>query len=198
MLTPPQRILLRDAELLFWPAFYAPALADAFLAALAVQPEWRQQHIRMFGRALPEPRLTAHCGTAGYAYSGIALPPAPCPPVVARLQADAQAATQLPFNTALLNRYPTGAHHMGWHADAEASLGTRPAVASFSFGAARVFRIKAKNKASDEAPLALVLPHGSLLLMAPGVQENYVHALPKTTKPVGERINITFRWVNVQ
>jgi hypothetical protein len=26
------------------------------------------------------------------------------------------------------------------------------------------------------------------------LQRHYLHALPKTTKPVGERINLTFRW----
>jgi len=191
----PQRIPLQKAELLFWPAFYPPEVGDHLLEELRSQPEWRTQHIRMFGRLLEEPRLTAHCGSAPYAYSGIALPPQPCPAVVARLQADAEAATGLAFNTALLNRYLTGSHYMGWHRDAEPSLGPSPAVASFSFGGERLFKLKPRDKANSEQSLSLLLPHGSLLLMAPGIQEHYLHALPKTAKAVAERINVTFRRV---
>ena len=41
--------------------------------------------------------------------------------------------------------------------------------------------------------LAIELPHGSLLVMAGATQRHYRHALPRTTKPAGERINLTFR-----
>lgn len=34
---------------------------------------------------------------------------------------------------------------------------------------------------------------GSLLIMLPGCQEEWVHAVPKTARPVGDRINWTFR-----
>ena len=37
--------------------------------------------------------------------------------------------------------------------------------------------------------------HGSLLLMAGPTQHHYVHAVPKTARNVGERINLTFRSV---
>ena len=39
----------------------------------------------------------------------------------------------------------------------------------------------------------LVLPHGSLLCMGGATQHHWVHALPKTRLPVGERINLTLR-----
>ena len=41
--------------------------------------------------------------------------------------------------------------------------------------------------------LELALPHGSLLVMAGETQTHYQHALPRTARPVGERINLTFR-----
>jgi alkylated DNA repair dioxygenase AlkB len=41
--------------------------------------------------------------------------------------------------------------------------------------------------------LAIELPHGSLLVMRGETQRNYRHALPATAKPVGPRINLTFR-----
>jgi alkylated DNA repair dioxygenase AlkB len=44
--------------------------------------------------------------------------------------------------------------------------------------------------------LGLDLEHGSLLLMQGATQHHWLHALPKTTRPVGERINLTFRLVS--
>ena len=44
--------------------------------------------------------------------------------------------------------------------------------------------------------LALELPPGSLLVMAGETQRHYRHALPRTAKPVGPRINLTFRRVH--
>ena len=39
------------------------------------------------------------------------------------------------------------------------------------------------------------LVHGSLLLMQGPTQHHWVHAVPKTSRAVGERINLTFRYV---
>ena len=37
------------------------------------------------------------------------------------------------------------------------------------------------------------LTHGSLLIMGGTLQHFWLHSLPKTAQPVGERINLTFR-----
>ena len=80
---------------------------------------------------------------------------------------------------------------MGWHADNEAELGSQPVIASLSLGAARRFVLK--NPREPSRKLEIALPHGSLLVMGGDTQQNYRHALPRTAKPVGERINLTFR-----
>jgi len=190
----PNRFAFEKAELLFWPAFFAPTVADNFLQKLLAIQSWQQTAVRMFGRVIDEPRLTCHCGGVAYAYSGRTLPALPCPEVVAELMAYANGATGEAFNTALLNRYRGGADYMGWHADNERMLGPSPVVASFSFGATRVFKVRPKEKGS-EAGLDLLLPHGSLLVMCAGMQAHYQHALPKTKRPVSERVNVTFRKV---
>ena len=41
--------------------------------------------------------------------------------------------------------------------------------------------------------LELILEHGSLLLMQGETQTNWLHQIPKTTKHVEKRINLTFR-----
>ena len=82
---------------------------------------------------------------------------------------------------------------MGWHADDERELGREPAIASISLGATRRFKLRHRRR--RDAVSALDLGHGSLLLMAGATQHCYVHALPKTARPVAERINLTFRFV---
>lgn len=54
-------------------------------------------------------------------------------------------------------------------------------------------RGEGQSTASNDGKLALQLPHGSLLLMRGDTQRNYKHALPRTSKRVDARINLTFR-----
>ena len=82
---------------------------------------------------------------------------------------------------------------MGWHSDDEAELGPAPVVASLSLGAARRFLLRRKDDRA--AKHELTLPDNSLLVMAAGTQAHWQHALPKTRKAVGARINLTFRWI---
>ena len=72
-------------------------------------------------------------------------------------------------------------------------LGPEPVIASLSLWATRRFVLKHRREPSCR--LALELEHGSLLLMSGATQRHYRHALPRTAKPVGERINLTFRHV---
>ena len=43
--------------------------------------------------------------------------------------------------------------------------------------------------------MTIDLAHGDLLLMAGVTQHAYLHAVPKTARAVGERINLTLRLV---
>ena len=164
-------------------------------------PDWEQHSIVLFGKELPEPRLTAYYGDEGaaYTYSKKQREPVPMPNVVQALRLTAERLCGQPFNSALLNFYRDGQDSMGWHSDKEAELGPDPSVASFSFGAERWFslRLNPKENPSSEKPIKLLLEHGSLLLMGPDVQKHYQHALPKTAKgqTTGPRINVTFRHV---
>ncbi len=83
---------------------------------------------------------------------------------------------------------------MGWHSDDEPVLGATPTIASVSLGAARRFRIRRRL---DRACFDLVLEHGSLLVMSGTSQREYQHSVPKTAKPTHERINLTFRTIEV-
>ena len=67
-----------------------------------------------------------------------------------------------------------------------------PAIASVSFGAARTFILQHKR---TRQRLKVDLTDGSLLLMAGRLQENWVHGINKVTRPVGPRVNLTFRLI---
>jgi alkylated DNA repair dioxygenase AlkB len=79
---------------------------------------------------------------------------------------------------------------MGWHADDEPELGPEPLIASLNLGATRRFRIRPRGGGPS---VGVDLESGSLLLMSGRSQADYQHAVPKTRRPVGLRINLTFR-----
>ena len=91
----------------------------------------------------------------------------------------------------MLNYYRNGKDSNGWHADNEKELGLNPIIASVSFGEERVFHLK-HNSIAD-AKQKITLQHGSLLLMKGETQHFWKHQIPKTTREIGPRINLTFR-----
>jgi len=97
------------------------------------------------------------------------------------------------FNSVLLNLYRSGADSVSWHRDAEPALGPDPVIASLSLGAVR--RFKLRHRREKGLTVDLDLPPGSCLVLGPGSQRHWLHALPKTAKPVGPRLNLTFRRV---
>ena len=192
-------ILLPQADLLFDPNFLPESEASTLRAQLTAEVAWEQRAIRMFGRELPQPRLTAWYGdpAARYTYSGLTWEPRPWTSALLDLRQRVAAATGGRFNSVLLNYYRDGRDSMGWHADDEPELGPSPVIASLSLGATRRFRLRPIGpKAGALAqPLGLDLPNGSLLLMRGPTQHCWQHALPKTARPTGPRLNLTFRWV---
>jgi alkylated DNA repair dioxygenase AlkB len=65
-----------------------------------------------------------------------------------------------------------------------------PVIASISLGAGRKFQLRKKGKGTTIH--SYWLEHGSLLLMQPGCQLEYIHQLPKSSISL-PRINFTFR-----
>ena len=189
-------LLLPGADLLFDPAFLPTSEAGRLLAQLTEEVAWEQRSIRLFGQEVPQPRLTAWYGdpAARYTYSGLSWEPRPWTPALLNLRHRLEAATSARFNSVLLNHYRDGRDSMGWHSDDEPELGPAPAIASLSLGATRRFRLRPRAGLAHP-PFGLDLPHGSLLLMRGPTQQHWQHALPKTARPVGPRLNLTFRWV---
>ncbi|GAB2946573.1 alpha-ketoglutarate-dependent dioxygenase AlkB [Hymenobacter coalescens] len=190
------RLPLADVQ---WdPGFLPPAEATALLAEITASVAWRHEPIKLFGREVLQPRLTAWHGDAGtaYRYSGLRLEPQPWTPVLQELRQRVQVAANTTFNSVLLNLYRSGQDSMGWHADDEPELGPAPVIASVSLGAARRFRLRPRPGVGlAHPPLGLELPSGSLLLMQGDTQRYWQHAVPKTAQLLGPRLNLTFRYI---
>lgn len=183
------------------PAFLPGQEAHAWLERLWRELNWSQQEITLFGRRVMQPRLVAWYGDphAAYTYSGLTLQPLPWHPILAELKDRLEAATRGSFNSVLANAYRDGADSMGWHSDDEPELGSMPLIASVSLGAERRFlvRPRKRTKGVKTASRGITLGHGSLLVMRGDSQRLFQHALPRTRKPVGLRINLTYRQVEI-
>lgn len=186
-----------DADITLYRQLFPPAKSDALFVQLRHATPWTQGHIKLYGKLHAEPRLTAWYGDAGkcYSYSGLTLEPLPWTPLLLDIKARVDAAAGVTFNSVLLNLYRDGRDSNGWHQDNEPELGTNPVIASLSLGAVRRFQLRHKTR-KDVPKLELDLPHGSLLLMAGPTQHCWQHQIPKTAKPMAERINLTFRVIH--
>jgi len=179
--------------LLYDPAHLPPSEADALFALLRDTVPWEQS-----GRpGRPFPRLTAWYAAPGltYSYSGVTHHAVPWTPELLAVKQRAEAVAATAWNSLLLNLYRDGRDSIGFHADDEPELGTNPVIGSISLGAERRFVLK--HPASGEK-LEFNLPNGSLLVMGGTSQHHWRHGVPKTAKPVGPRINLTFRYVHFE
>jgi len=186
-------IVLPDADLLFVPELFDAATSERLFAELHATTAWKQDTIHMYGKRLPVPRLTAWYGErkTAYTYSHIRMDPHRWTAPLREVKAAVEAQAGVAFNSALANLYRDGQDSVAWHADDEAELGHHPVIASVSFGATRRFDLR--HVADRSLRRSFALTPGSLLVMRGPTQHHWEHRVAKTTKPVGPRINLTFR-----
>ncbi|MFV8368119.1 alpha-ketoglutarate-dependent dioxygenase AlkB family protein [Flavobacterium sp. LB2R40] len=189
----PLVLLLPDAEIIYYPQFFDKPTADIIFAELEKEVPWQQDEIRVYGKTYPQPRLTALFGNEGkpYSYSNIIMQPHPWNVLLQKLKSQVEKVADTNFTSVLLNYYRDGKDSNGWHADNEKELGINPVIASLSFGAERTFQLK--HNSEKELKKNIVLEHGSLIIMKGTTQHFWKHQIPKTTKPIAPRINLTFR-----
>ena len=115
---------LPGASLAFVPEWLGADEADALLGLLQRDLPWSVHRIRMFGREVDSPRLSAWIGDAGavYRYSGADFTPCPWSHALSVLRARLQEELGVPFNGVLANLYRDGRDAMGWHSDDEPEL----------------------------------------------------------------------------
>lgn len=184
---------LPDAEIIYFPAFLSKEEDDSLFQELLKNTPWQQDEITVYGKKHLQPRLTALYGNEGkpYSYSNITMQPHYWTLTLQKIKSLVESASDTNFTTVLLNYYRDGSDSNGWHADNEKELGANPIIASLSLGAERNFQLKHNFDTSQKKNL--ILENGSLLLMKGTTQHFWKHQVPKTTKPIGSRINLTFR-----
>ncbi|NVK03404.1 MAG: alpha-ketoglutarate-dependent dioxygenase AlkB [Flavobacteriia bacterium] len=165
---------------------------DLIFTELLENVNWKHESITLFGKEVLQPRLTAWYGDKGvdYTYSGLKNEALPWTATLLEVKQSVERLAQYSFNSVLLNLYRDGSDGMGYHSDDERELGEEPIIASLSLGEVRRFNIK--NKETGEL-ISFDLPHNSLLIMKGDFQSRWKHAVPKTKRVVGPRVNLTFR-----
>lgn len=190
----PEVLAMPDADVVFYEHLFNLEDSDRLYAELEQTIQWRQDQITVFGKTVPLPRLTAWYGEPekSYTYSGIEMHPEPWTCTLLEIKSRIEEIAGVKFNSVLLNKYRTGQDRVGWHSDDEPELGQNPVIGSVSFGETRRFVFKHKYKKELNKP-AIALTHGSFLLMKGRTQHFWQHQIPKTTKVMKPRINLTFR-----
>ena len=167
--------------------FDAPdELFDELLSAIP----WRAERRQMYDRVLAVPRLIS--------YHDLVEEPAPhvaLKQLRRRLNDIYAGELGEPFTTAGLCLYRDGDDSVAWHGD---TLGRGKSedtmVAIVSLGATRTFALRPRGGGRS---LRLKHGHGDLLVMGGSCQRTWEHAIPKTSRPVGPRVSVQFRPLNV-
>ena len=186
---------LPDASIQYFPNFFPVSEADDLLDRLIRDIKWKQNTIKMYGKENPVPRLEAWYGDQGktYTYSGITMEPSPWNDELEGIKKCIEPISRVLFNSVLINYYRDGKDRVAWHSDDERELGINPVIGSVSLGAERNFKLRHKKFKENNLKQNIALTHGSFLLMSGSTQHHWMHEIPRTAKPIGPRINLTFR-----
>ena len=190
----PQELLPFDGSAILHNRFFDESFSREAFSLLRESTPWEQPEIVMFGKKYPQAGFsTWHTDTGvSYVYSGIERVAHPMTEILHEFRRRCETAAGAKFNSVLVNLYRDGRDSVSWHSDNEAINGREPTIASVSLGATRRFDLRHRE---TKETVKVDLDDGSLLVMSGLSQQCWVHQIAKTVKPVGPRINLTFRLV---
>jgi len=192
---------LPGTGLRLWEQFFDRSESDHYFRLLKESTPWQQRTRKMYDKWVLDPRLTAwYGGPNGLEWT----------PALLAIKARVEQGSGIAFNRVLLNFYRDGGDSVAWHSDTLPADGKHHPIASVTFGETRVFKIRpkaavnsksagqltanrARNARINTSQWDIPLTHGSFLLMDATMQDLYEHHIPKTSKAIGPRINMTFR-----
>ena len=182
-----RRYLAHGAWVDYGPGWLSGA-DELFLRLRDVVP-WRAERREMYERTVDVPRLVSSYGAADE------LPDPTLTAVRAALNARYAEELGEPFVTAGLCYYRDGRDSVAWHGDRIGrGRSENTMVAIVSLGAER--RLSLRPRTGGES-IGFPVGHGDLLVMGGTCQRTWDHAVLKTAKPVGPRISVQFRPLNV-
>lgn len=185
---------LPDADMVLFENYFSNEESKKLYHNLIDHIQWRQDKIKIFGRLIDQPRLTAFYGDTDkdYSYSGIVMKPIEWNEDLLLIKNRVEEIAKINFTSVLLNYYRDGKDSMGWHSDDEKELGQNPVIGSVSFGESRVFQMRHKFR-KEIKKVDIPLTNGSFLLMKGTTQHFWQHQIPKAKRELKSRINLTFR-----
>ena len=189
------KIPLPDSDINLHQDHFDAEIAGNLLRELTEEIPWVQNKIRFYGKESLVPRLESWHGDEGmsYTYSGIKMDAKPWTKNLLIIKESIEPIAKTTFNSVLINYYRDGKDRVAWHSDDEKELGKNPVIASVSLGAERKFKLRHKKYKENQLQYEVFLQNGSLLLMSGSTQHHWLHEIPRTAKPIGPRINLTFR-----
>lgn len=181
-----------DGELLLVENFFNKKESDAYYHRLLTDTVWREYEMPMYDKVVKAPRMIAWFEDKADVQNE--KKPMELTEDLKKIRERVEQQTQLTFNAVLLNLYRNGNDGVAWHSDKTGRSGINPVIASVTFGETRIFRLR--HKFRKEIPqVEIPLHHGSFLLMSGTTNSFWEHQVPKTTRKILPRINLTFRRV---
>ena len=193
-INPKRNWLPKDGTVNYYGTIMNLEEADFYYEKLMETIAWENDIAVIFGKRIVTKRKVAWYGDQPfeYTYSNNTKKALLWTKELLELKRISEELTGETYNSCLLNLYHSGEEGMAWHSDAEKDLKRNGAIASLSFGAERKFAFKHKQ---TKEKVALVLDHGSLLVMKGTTQTHWLHRLPPTKLVRTPRVNLTFRTI---
>jgi alkylated DNA repair dioxygenase AlkB len=185
------QLSMSNADVVIWRCLFDTQESEQFFSQLYQNIAWKHEPIKLFGKFVLQPRLTAYYGDKPYPYSGIIMYPLPWIEPLLKIKSRIELLSNTEFNAVLLNLYRDGSDSMGWHSDDEKEIVAGSAIGSVSFGTTRRFVFRRRD--DRKIKINLELAQGDFLVMRGETQKFWQHQVPKTAKQIGARINLTFR-----
>lgn len=173
-----------DADLMLIDNFFTKEESDNYYNVLLTTTIWREYEMPMYDKTVIAPRMVA--------WYGGNTPDLDWPQELLAIKERIEVETQIAFNAVLLNLYRDGKDGVAWHSDKTPSSNKNMIIASVTFGETRIFRLRHKFL-KDLPKIEIPLHHGSFFLMAGTTNSYWEHQVPKTTRQILPRINLTFR-----
>jgi alkylated DNA repair dioxygenase AlkB len=141
---------------------------------------WEGRKRWMYNQLVDEPRLTAEFPRVSDAQL----------PILSELTEALSQRYGVPYDGLWMNLYRNEQDSTSWHRDWPSCKRASCIVPVLSLGATRRFLIKARRG----GPSTVLIPAaGDLVVMGGHCQRDWLHCVPKQTRPAGMRISINFQ-----